>query len=471
MDDDLIVVDDENESGPSTSIHEPIDAPSFHASSRPKTVAERNVGGPSRLRISATPSPLSMDNSERTTRSSNTRSKPQPKLKLKLSDKAASQAPGTSFLGQYDRELDSDDEDLAFEEQFILRMPPGDDCDKLKKSIASREVGDDVWFKFKDSRRAVFHVGNSLYSAKLVDLPCIVESQKTVDNKQMFKVADICQMLVVDNKISSEDQVKKEKSFNIDEFIWPHGVTPPLRHVRKRRFRKRVNRRTIESVEQEVERLLDEDSLATEVKYEVLDNVNPDMSDSEFIEQEAPTPAVSDMADAPTPGGDVGDGEEFEEPEENDEEEPDGDIDEELAAELDLALGDDDVDEDDEDEDESEEEDSEDEDDEDAQARKLLSEEIRDLEAAVSKKGNEIASSGNPLIRKRFEDALKKLTADLEMKLVQRDELKEKQRLKKEGITIDAAEDIDFDNNGHDEGDGDIEDDDDLFGDAPMDVG
>ncbi|KAF8798161.1 hypothetical protein BYT27DRAFT_7228749 [Phlegmacium glaucopus] len=462
MDDDLIVVDDENESGPST--HGPIDPQPLYASPRPKTVAERNIV---RLRNSTTPSPLPVDNAERTTRSSNTRSKPQPKLKLKLSDKAASQAPGTSFLGQYDRELDSDDEDLAFEEQFILRMPPGEDCEKLKKAIVSREVGDDVWFKFKDSRRAVFHVGNSLFSAKLVDLPCIVESQKTVDNKQMFKVADICQMLVVDNKISSEDQVKKEKSFNIDEFIWPHGVTPPLRHVRKRRFRKRVNRRTIESVEQEVERLLDEDSLATEVKYEVLDNVNPDLSDSEFIEQEAPTPAVSDMADAPTPGGDAGDGEDFEEPEENDEE-LDGDIDEELAAELDLALGDDDVDEDDEDEDESEDEDSEDEDDEDAQARKLLSEEIRDLEAAVAKKGNEIASSGNPLIRKRFEDALKKLTADLEMKLAQRDELKEKQRLKKEGITIDAAEDIDFDNAGRD---GDIEDDEDLFGDGPMDVG
>lgn len=134
-------------------------------------------------------------------------------------------------------------------------------------------------------------------------------------------------------------------------------------------------------------------------RSEVLDNVNPDLSDSEFIEQEAPTPAISDMADAPTPG-DIGDGED-EDPEENDED-PDGDIDEELAAELDLALGDDDVDDDDEEEDESEEEDSEDEDDEDAQARKLLSEEIRDLEAAVAKKGNEIASSGNPLIRVRW---------------------------------------------------------------------
>ena len=45
-----------------------------------------------------------------------------------------------------------------------------------------------------DSRRAVFHIGNSTYSSKLVDLPCIVESNKTMDNKQMFKVADICQV-------------------------------------------------------------------------------------------------------------------------------------------------------------------------------------------------------------------------------------------------------------------------------------
>lgn len=56
------------------------------------------------------------------------------------------------------------------------------------------------------------------------------------------------------------------------------------------------------------------------------------------------------------------------------------------------------------------------------------------------------------------------------MKLAQRDELKEKQRLKKEGITIDTTEDIDFDNVGQDEGEGDIEDED-LFGDVPMNVG
>lgn len=50
-------------------------------------------------------------------------------------------------------------------------------------------------YLLQDSRRATFHIGNSTYASKLVDLPCIVESQKTLDNKQMFKVADICQVL------------------------------------------------------------------------------------------------------------------------------------------------------------------------------------------------------------------------------------------------------------------------------------
>lgn len=75
-------------------------------------------------------------------------------------------------------------------------------------------------------------------------------------------------MLLVEDKIPSEDALgSNNKAFNIDDFIWPHGISPPLHHVRKRRFRKRVNKRTIESVEQEVERLLEEDAGADEVKY------------------------------------------------------------------------------------------------------------------------------------------------------------------------------------------------------------
>lgn len=114
---------------------------------------------------------------------------------------------------------------------------------------------------------------------------------------------------------------------------------------------------------------------------------------------DAPTPAMTDMDPATPGGGDIG---EPEDEDEDEEAEPDGDIDEELAAELDLALGDGDEDDEDEDDDDDE-SDASDEasDDEESQARKLISEEIRDLQAAVEKKGKEIASSGNPLIRVR----------------------------------------------------------------------
>lgn len=227
------------------------------------------------------------------------------------------------------------------------------------------------------------------------------------------------------------------------------------------------------------------------LRLEILDNVNPDLSDSEFIERDEPldhpTPALSDSGEVQTPGYDLGEDDD-EGDEEDGEEGEEKDIDEELAAELDLALGDEDEEDGDEDDDdESEDEDEDDEDDEDVQARKLINEEIRDLEAAVAKKGKEITSSSNPLIKvrissqtvfsgsysrtkKRFEDALKKLTVDLEMKLAQRDEMKEKQRLKKEGDIPDA----------HTAGIGNNRDaevveigDDDLFGSPPteMDLG
>lgn len=51
------------------------------------------------------------------------------------------------------------------------------------------------------------------------------------------------QMLVVEKEIPSEEAIVNRGNVNIDEFIYPHGITPPLHHVRKRRFRKRINRR------------------------------------------------------------------------------------------------------------------------------------------------------------------------------------------------------------------------------------
>lgn len=163
-------------------------------------------------------------------------------------------------------------------------------------------------------------------------------------------------------------------------------------------------------------------------KSEVLENVNPDLSDSEFIDKDpreidigTPMPGESEAGDAPTPvfGGDGFEGEGYQDVEEEKDldAEGDGDFDEELAAELDQALegsqGSSDVeggsdegelrDRDDEgsgeDEDDEGDEDDEIDSAETKRARKLLNEEIRDLEAAVDKKTLEIERSFNPLIR------------------------------------------------------------------------
>jgi len=150
MDEDVIIVDEEEMSATQQTQPEPstpVASTSTSAPSGSRTSSRLRISSQAAIASMASLAAAESSSSERTTRSRT--SKAQPKLKFKLSEKAAAQAPGMSFLGQYDRELDSDDEELAFEEQFILRMPPGEDCEKLRKMVAAREVSNDVWFKFK----------------------------------------------------------------------------------------------------------------------------------------------------------------------------------------------------------------------------------------------------------------------------------------------------------------------------------
>lgn len=110
---------------------------------------------------------MSSKERERTTRSGTNfanRPKWMPKLKLKVSD--STDGRRNSFLGPYDRDLDSEDEDLVFEEHFILRMPPGKDCDRIRELVNKRQSAPDVWFKFKgafftnDARRNDWRFGH-----------------------------------------------------------------------------------------------------------------------------------------------------------------------------------------------------------------------------------------------------------------------------------------------------------------------
>ncbi|KAK4560848.1 hypothetical protein LTR86_005428 [Recurvomyces mirabilis] len=162
------------------------------------------------------------------------------------------------------------EEDPAIQQGLVLRMQPGEDADLLRNAIAngkvglSEEGGVGVSIKFvtPDLRRAVVKVKGRMYAAALVDLPCIVESMKSWDKKGWWKVADICQMLLVLGPVRSEAEIRDfplPREVNKETMQYAHGLTPPMHHVRRRRFRKRVSHKQLENVEEEVERLLRED--------------------------------------------------------------------------------------------------------------------------------------------------------------------------------------------------------------------
>lgn len=209
----------------------------------------------------------------------NTRAPSIPFVRIKAKGKPPHRPLGVG----YDSEASDREVDPHIEEEFILRMEPGDDCEYLRKAIEEKrfgprnEGGADIKMKFltRDGRRAVVTIRGRHYAATLVDLPCVVEGMKSWDRRGWWKSADICQMLLVIGRVPTEDAamtIPLPPLVDQKTFQYPHGLTPPMHYVRKRRFRKRVSNRTIEAVEEEVERLLKADEECEgPSRYEVLD--------------------------------------------------------------------------------------------------------------------------------------------------------------------------------------------------------
>jgi transcription initiation factor TFIID subunit 7 len=127
--------------------------------------------------------------------------RPAPSLRLKSKGEPPVRPKGVG----YDSEASDTEVDPALEEQFILRMQPGEDCDYLRQAVEEKRFGPrsqggaDVSFKSltRDGRRAAVTIRGRIYAASLVDLPCIVEGLKSWDKRGWYKAADICQMLLV----------------------------------------------------------------------------------------------------------------------------------------------------------------------------------------------------------------------------------------------------------------------------------
>ncbi|XP_047055115.1 transcription initiation factor TFIID subunit 7-like [Lolium rigidum] len=121
------------------------------------------------------------------------------------------------------------------EEQFILRVPPSvaEQIERLMKESAAgsssnpEDASLDLSFS-EDGRSGTFMIGNQSFPASLLDLPAVVESYKTYDDSFLVKTADIGQMVMV----RQEDDPAPEG------VEYKHGLTPPMRDARRRRYRR-----------------------------------------------------------------------------------------------------------------------------------------------------------------------------------------------------------------------------------------
>lgn len=108
-------------------------------------------------------------------------------------------------------------------------------------------------------------MGTEQLSTTLYDMPTIIESHRTFDSKQFYKINDICQVLVEDVEADRIVPPEKRATSGPEQYQWPHGLSAPLKNVRKRRFRKRVSK-VVQDIGEEVDRLLLEDDMAEEVR-------------------------------------------------------------------------------------------------------------------------------------------------------------------------------------------------------------
>ncbi|XP_060531642.1 transcription initiation factor TFIID subunit 7 [Cylas formicarius] len=180
----------------------------------------------------------------------------------------------------YGKGRESDDGPTELESQFILRLPE-EAARVLREALRScANLKDRFSIKIEDDmRHSEVRLDHWLLPGKVIDLPTVIESLKTIDSKSFYKTADICQMLICKEEddqsfVEEESPQKKKKDSNkVDKkYLWPHGITPPAKNVRKRRFRKTLKKKYVEApeIEKEIKRLLRSDSDAVSVKWEVI---------------------------------------------------------------------------------------------------------------------------------------------------------------------------------------------------------
>ncbi|XP_044468166.1 transcription initiation factor TFIID subunit 7-like [Mangifera indica] len=153
------------------------------------------------------------------------------------------------------------------EEQFILRVPPSvaERIERLLNEDPSSGEDKSLDLSFSENGRSgTFVIGNDHFPVSLLDLPSVVESYKTYDDSALVKTADIGQMIMVREAGDSAPDVVEYR----------HGITPPMRDARKRRFRREpdLNPELVQRVEKDLLNIMSGGTI---------ENADPEVNDQE----------------------------------------------------------------------------------------------------------------------------------------------------------------------------------------------
>ncbi|KAI0966309.1 hypothetical protein F4678DRAFT_449837 [Xylaria arbuscula] len=182
----------------------------------------------------------------------------------------------------YDSEASDRETDPQRESNFILRVMDGEPAQYLKKALADGTIGQpkanggaDFSVQFIDSRerRAMVTINGINYAAVLVQLPTITEAMKTWDRRSMMKNSDITEMLLCFRVVSNETEARMVSLPSMvikNELKWPHGITPPMHDAPNRRFRKTLSEKQWERTQNLVNKLLEDDAAADEVRTDLI---------------------------------------------------------------------------------------------------------------------------------------------------------------------------------------------------------
>uniref|UniRef100_A0A3P8N7N9 TAFII55 protein conserved region domain-containing protein n=1 Tax=Astatotilapia calliptera TaxID=8154 RepID=A0A3P8N7N9_ASTCA len=194
-----------------------------------------------------------------------------------------------------------EDAPYELESQFVLRLPSeyASTVRRIAQS-SSMNMKDRLTIELHpDGRHGIVRVDRVPLACKLVDLPCMIESLKTVDKKTFYKTADVCQMLVctldgdlyppLEEPTGTDPKTKKKDKDKDKKFVWNHGTIPsrvpsislasrlmihlfPWLSSNKTFTFHKTGTMYIESpdVEKEVKRLLSTDADAVSVRWEVI---------------------------------------------------------------------------------------------------------------------------------------------------------------------------------------------------------